>query len=397
MLNLMFKRKPLGNTDFRSKPAMSHSKPTTAKMSRSLIGLSLACLMISTDAHAASVRLKELVNVVGVRENSLVGYGLVVGLNGTGDTESVFFTSQSISSMLGRLGIRVDPEDVRVRNVAAVMVTARLPAFARTGSQIDIQVSSIGNARSLAGGVLLLTPLAGPNGDIYALGQGPVQVGGFHLQAAGSSVQKNQTTTGRVPSGGMVEKTVAPELGKGPVMLALKDPDFTTAARVAEAVNTALGEEVASALDPASIEVKFPDSMLGAPVALLSSIETLEVDADQRAKVVVNERTGTVVAGAKVRIRPVAVAHGGIRIAVEDRTRVSQPAPFAQQGTTQLIPGADLIVEEDSRDVVALPATASVQELVSALNTLGVTPRDLIAILQAMKAAGAIDADLEVL
>lgn len=376
---------------------MSHSKLTTAKMSRSLIGLSLACLMISTDAHAASVRLKELVNVVGVRENSLVGYGLVVGLNGTGDTESVFFTSQSISSMLGRLGIRVDPDDVRVRNVAAVMVTARLPAFARTGSQIDIQVSSIGNARSLAGGVLLLTPLAGPNGDIYALGQGPVQVGGFHLQAAGSSVQKNQTTTGRVPSGGMVEKTVAPELGKGPVMLALKDPDFTTAARVAEAVNTALGEEVASALDPASIEVKFPDSMIGAPVALLSSIETLEVDADQRAKVVVNERTGTVVAGAKVRIRPVAVAHGGIRIAVEDRTRVSQPAPFAQQGTTQLIPGADLIVEEDSRDVVALPATASVQELVSALNTLGVTPRDLIAILQAMKAAGAIDADLEVL
>ena len=188
-----------------------------------------------------------------------------------------------------------------------------------------------------------------------------------------------------------------PDLGKGSVMLALKDPDFTTAARVALAVNDALGEEVASALDPASVQVAFPDSMAGSPVLLLSSIESLEVDADQRAKIVVNERTGTVVAGSKVRIRPVAVAHGGIRIAVEDRTSVSQPGAFARQGSTQVVPGADIFVEEDSRDVVALPATASVQELVGALNTLGVTPRDLIAILQAMKAAGAIDADLEVL
>ena len=385
------------NGRVKSAPYYRKKSPPMRQLSALSFAAMMTTCMVCGDAFAASVRLKELVDVVGVRENSLIGYGLVVGLNGTGDTESVFFTSQSISSMLGRLGIRVDPKDVRVRNVAAVMVTARLPAFTRTGSQIDVQVSSLGNARSLAGGVLLLTPLAGPDGEIYALGQGPVQVGGFNLQAAGSSIQKNQTTTGRVPGGGMVEKSIAPELGKGPIMLALKDPDFTTAARVALAVNEALGEQVASALDPASVQVDFPDSMIGSPVALMSSIETLEVDADQRAKIVVNERTGTVVAGSKVRIRPVAVAHGGIQISVADRTSVSQPGAFAQQGSTQVVPGADILVEEESRDVVALPATASVQELVGALNTLGVTPRDLIAILQAMKAAGAIDADLEVL
>jgi flagellar P-ring protein precursor FlgI len=360
------------------------------------LSLLLAALSLAAPAAAAPVRIKELADVQGVRENALYGYGLVVGLAGTGDSERVFFTSQSISGMLGRLGIRIDPRDVRVRNVAAVMVTARLPTFARPGTRMDVSVSSLGNARSLAGGVLLITPLTGPDGAVYALAQGPVQAGGFDISAAGARLQKNQPTSGSVPGGANVERGVTPNLDGKPLVLGLRRPDFTTAIRIAAAINKSLNEESARALDPAAVEVKIPASFQGKTVALLAQLEALEVDPDQRARIVVSERTGTVVAGQGVRIREVAVAHGGLQIAVTSTPFVSQPAPF---GAGRTISGRQtgVDVRENGKPVVGLPATSSIDDLVKALNLLGVGARDLVAILQAMKAAGAIDAELEVL
>lgn len=357
----------------------------------------LALLALSTRAHAAPVRVKELVDVQGVRENALYGYGLVVGLAGTGDSERVFFTSQSISGMLGRLGIRIDPRDVRVRNVAAVMVTARLPSFSRPGTRMDVSVSSLGNARSLAGGVLLVTPLTGPDGNVYALAQGPVQAGGYDVGAAGARLQKNQPTSGTVPGGGAVERSVVPNLEGKPLLLGLRRPDFTTATRIAAAINKSIGEEVANALDPAGIEVKIPAAWKGKSVSLLAQIEALEVDPDQRARIVISERTGTVVAGQGVRIREVAVAHGGLSIAITQTPFVSQPGPLSGGKT---IAGRATSIdarEGNGKGVVGLPATSSIDDLVKALNLLGAGPRDLVAILQAMKASGAIDAELEVL
>ena len=347
-------------------------------------------------AVAAPVRLKELADVQGMRENALYGYGLVVGLAGTGDTETVFFTSQSISGMLGRLGIRIDPHDVRVRNVAAVMVTTRLPTFSLPGARLDVNVSSMGNARSLAGGVLLVTPLTGADGQVYGLAQGPVQAGGFDVAAYGSSFQKNQPTSGRVPAGATVERAVTTNLDKDALTLGLKRPDFTTANNVAEAINKALGEEAAKAVDPASVVVKVPAAYKGKSVGLMTKLEALQVEADERARVVVSERTGTVVAGERVRIHPVSVAHGGLSISIQATPMVFQPNAFSQGKTTQT-KQAQIDAKEKEKPVIALPATSTVEDLTKALNLLGASPRDLIAILQAMKAAGALDADLEVM
>ena len=352
--------------------------------------------LLAPAVHAAPVRVKELVDVQGVRENALYGYGLVVGLAGTGDSERVFFTSQSISGMLGRLGIRIDPRDVRVRNVAAVMVTARLPSFSRAGTRLDVSVSSLGNARSLAGGVLLVTPLTGPDGNVYALAQGPVQAGGYDVGAGGARLQKNQPTSGTVPGGATVERAVTPNLESKPLLLGLRRPDFTTATRIAEAINKALGEGSAQALDPAGVEIKMPAAFKGKSVSLLAQLEALEVDPDQRARIVVSERTGTVVAGQGVRIREVAVAHGGLSIAITQTPFVSQPGALSAGKTVAgKTPAID--AREAAKPVVGLPATSTVDDLVKALNLLGVGARDLVAILQAMKAAGAIDAELEVL
>jgi len=361
---------------------------------RNALALALLLIVAAPPSRAAPVRVKELAKVQGVRENELFGYGLVVGLAGTGDTERVFFTSQSISSMLGRMGIRIDPREVRVRNVAAVMVTARLPPFSRPGGTLDVSVSSMGNARSLAGGVLLVTPLMGADGAVYALAQGPVQVGGFDASASGSSIRKNHPTAGRVPNGATIEKSVAIDLGAGPLVFALAEPDFTTASRVAAAFNATLGDGAAKALDPASVEVTVPEGE--DRVGLIARLEALSVDADSRAKVAISERTGTVVAGANVRIRPVAVAHGALRITVQDTPLVSQPEPFSD-GRTVRDRYATVDAQETGRGAVALPATSNVDDLVRALDSLGVPPRDLIAILQAIKAAGALDAELEVL
>jgi flagellar P-ring protein FlgI len=352
---------------------------------------------LAATASAAPVRVKELADVQGVRDNALYGYGLVVGLAGTGDSEMVYFTSQSIAGMLGRLGIRIDPKDVRVRNTAAVMVTARLPAFARPGTRLDVNVGSMGNARSLAGGVLLVTPLTGPDGQVYAIAQGPVQAGGFDAASSGTRMQKNQPTSGTVPGGATIERAVAANLEKGPIVLGLRRPDFTTALRIADAVNKSLGGEPARAVDPASVEIKPTAEWRGKLVNLLAKLEVLEVDPDQRAHIVVSERTGTIVAGEGVRIRPVAVAHGGLSIQVNQTPFVSQPNPMARTGRTVTGRTATVEAQEANGRAVALPATSTVEDLVKALNMIGVGPRDLVAVLQAMKAAGAIDADLEVM
>jgi flagellar P-ring protein precursor FlgI len=276
------------------------------------------------------------------------------------------------------------------------MVTARLPAFSRPGTRMDVSVASMGNARSLAGGVLLVTPLTGPDGQVYGLAQGPVQAGGIDVVAFGSSFQKNQPTSGRVPSGATIERAVLPNLEKDALTLGLKRPDFTTANNVAVAINKALGEEAAKAIDPAAIEIKVPAAFKGKSVALMTKIEGLDVDADERARVVVSERTGTVVAGERVRIHPVSVAHGGISISIQANPVVFQPNAFSQGKTVQA-KQAQIDAKEKEKPVVSLPATSTVEELTKALNLLGASPRDLIAILQAMKAAGALDADLEVL
>jgi flagellar P-ring protein FlgI len=365
------------------------------------LAVTLLALLLPSQG-SAKVRVKELADVQGVRDNELFGYGLVVGLAGTGDTERILFTQQSLAGMLGRLGIRIDPKEVRARNVAAVMVTARLPAFVRPGARVDVSAASLGNATSLAGGVLLITPLTAADGQVYAVAQGAVQVGGYDVSAAGSSVRKNTPTAGRVPAGATIERSVAPSLAGATLVLGLRNPDFTTASRIAAAVSAALGGQGAKALDPASIEVTVPDAFKTDPVGLLAKLEALEVDADGRARVVVSERTGTVVAGERVRIRPVAVSHGGLQVSISLKPLVSQPNAAIGQNAganarTVVERAATPEATEESRDTVALPATTTVEELARALTLLGASARDLVSILQAMKAAGALDADLEVI
>jgi len=361
---------------------------------RLLLPLLAAALVLPAPTRAA--RVKDLADVVGVRENALYGYGLVVGLAGTGDTERVLFTSQSVAGMLGRLGIRIDPREVRSRNVAAVMVTAKLPPFGRPGTRLDVAVSSMGNARSISGGVLLVTPLSGGDGKVYAVAQGPVQVAGYDAGTGGASLRKNTPTSGRVPGGGTVERAVEGTLGAGPLTLALRRPDVTTASRIAAAVNAKLGAGVAKALDPAAVELALPEARKEDAIGFLAEVEVLEVEADQRARVVISERTGTLVAGEGVRLRPVAVAHGGLQVRVQREPVVSQPSALGR-GNTISTTSDRTSASEGGQGAVALPATATVEDLARALDLLGASPRDLIAILQAVKAAGALEAELEVL
>jgi flagellar P-ring protein precursor FlgI len=372
---------------------MTATSPPTPRATWTAIAAALALLLFP--ATAAAARVKDLAAVQGVRDNELFGYGLVVGLGGSGDTERVLFTSQSVAGMLGRMGIRVDPRDVRARNVAAVMVTARLPAFSRPGARIDVSVASMGNARSLAGGVLLITPLTAADGQVYAVSQGSLQVGGFDAAASGSSVRKNTPTSGRIPGGATVERAVQPALAGGPLVLGLHRPDFTTASRIAAKVNEALGAGSAKALDPAAVEIAAPAA--GADlVALVAKVEALEVESDARARIVVSERTGTVVAGERVRIRPVMVSHGGLQVSISSQPVISQPAPYSL-GRTVVDRSATAGASEESRGAVALPATTTVADLAKALDLLGASARDLVSILQAMNVAGALEAELEVI
>jgi flagellar P-ring protein precursor FlgI len=347
---------------------------------------------------AQAVRIKDIAEIEGVRSNKLVGYGLVIGLNGTGDKAGTEFTIQSLVNMLERMGVKVDRTKVKVENVAAVMVTADLPPFSRQGTRIDALVSSIGDAESLQGGTLVLTPLKGPDGLIYAVAQGPISIGGgFAASGAAASVQKNHPTVGRIVNGTLIEREVPlPFRDKRAIHINLRQPDFTTALRLAEAVNTALGGEFAIPLDGGTVRMEIPPAYRGDIVELVASVETLNVTPDRVARVVFDEKTGTVVIGEGVRISAVAISHGNLSMVIKERPEASQPLPFSE-GETVVTPNTQLSVKEEKASVILMPEGVSIQEVVSALNAIGVSPRDLIAIFQALKEAGALQAELKIM
>jgi flagellar P-ring protein precursor FlgI len=354
----------------------------------------LAVLVGTTQA----ARVKDISSIAGVRDNQLIGYGLVVGLNGTGDGTRSEFTTQALSNMLKSLGLTIDPDAIRVNNVAAVMATATLSPFARAGGRLDVLVSSLGDAASLQGGTLLLTPLRAPNGEIYAMAQGPVSIGGFAASGrAGGGVQKNHPTVGHIAEGALVEREVPFQFdGREQFRLILHQPDFTTSFRLTQIINTQLGQDVARAVDGGTIEVRVPEVQRQHLVEFVSTLEHMEVTPDNVAKVVLDERTGTVVIGENVRIATVAVAHGNLSIEIKENRQVSQPAPLSQ-GTTVVTPDSDVRVTEERSNLLLLPEAVTIRDLVRALNAIGVTPRDLMAIFQAIKAAGALQAQLEIM
>jgi len=356
-------------------------------------------ILFGVFGQAYGARIKDLADIKGVRQNQLVGYGLVVGLNGTGDSKDAIFTIQSFASMLERMGVTVRAEDIEVDNVAAVMVTADLPAFARTGSRIDVLVSSIGDAENLQGGTLMFTPLKGADGQVYAIAQGPVSTGGFSVGSdSGSGVQKNFPTVGRAVNGGIIEKEIVSNFNnKLSLTLNLHRADFTTASRVAQAINIAFYDQIARTHDAGTIEVQVPEKYRGDTVALVTMIERLGVTPDVVSKVVINERTGTVIMGEGVRISTIAIAHGNLSIEIKENQNVSQPLPFSRSGRTVVTPDSEVSVQEGKNPIFLVESGVSIGEVVKALNALGVSPRDLIAIFQALKAAGALQAELEII
>jgi len=355
-------------------------------------------ILLMPDANAA--RIKDIADIKGVRQNQLVGYGLVVGLEGTGDSDDALFTIQSLASLLEKMGVTVQPDDIAdVENVAAVMVTTDLPAFASQGSRIDVLVSSIGDAENLQGGTLLFTPLKGADGSVYAVAQGPVSTGGFAVSGnSGDEVQKNFPTVGRVVGGALVEKEIHSNFNqKDSLTLTLHEPDFTTASRVAQAINRAFYSQLAQTENAASIRVNVPENYLGNTVQFVTMVESLGVTPDMVSKVVVNERTGTVIMGENVRIATIAIAHGNLSIQIDESQNVSQPLPFSRGGRTVVTPESDIVVQEGKNPIFLVESGVSIGEVVKALNALGVSPRDLIAIFQALKAAGALQAELEII
>jgi flagellar P-ring protein precursor FlgI len=361
----------------------------------------LACLIVALGwaPSAQAARLKEIATVQGVRGNALVGYGLVVGLDGTGDqTTSTPFTSQSLNAMLQQMGVTVPPGTVmQIKNVAAVMVTAQLPAFAQPGQAIDVVVSSLGNAKSLRGGTLIATPLKGVDGQIYAIGQGNLIVSGAGASSGGSKVQINHLSVGRIPDGATVERSVPTSLNQGDYLqLDLNASDYSTARQVARAINREMGEGLAQAMDGRTVRVRMPPPG-GERVGFLADIENLTVDqATPAAKVVINARTGSVVMNQAVSLSSCAVAHGSLSVTISSTPSVSQPGPFSQ-GQTTVTQKSDISIKQEPGNVIELPASAKLADVVRALNALGATPQDLLAILQGMKTAGALNAELEVI
>ena len=338
-------------------------------------------------------RLKDIADIEGVRGNQLLGYGLVVGLNGTGDGK-LDFTQKSISNMLEKMGIRVNPVDIKVKNVAAVMVTATLPPFSRPGSKIDVAVSSMGDAKSLQGGTLLLTTLKGADGNTYAVAQGQTNLGGFSVSDGGDSAQKNHPTVAVIPQGAIVERAIPFDLFQSrKIRVVLREPDFTTMTQVVHSINARLGKPVALAMDSASVEVLIDQDQQTDPIKIVSMLEQVKIDQDLGAKVVVNERTGTIVMGSHVTISKVALAHGNLNIAIRSETDVSQPNALAA-GNTAEVTNTDITVGEDVEALQIVGGEVTLGDVVKALNALGATPRDLISIFSALKAAGALNAEL---
>ncbi|HJT12373.1 MAG TPA: flagellar basal body P-ring protein FlgI [Dongiaceae bacterium] len=363
------------------------------------LALALALLAPGLIAPAAATsRIKDIADFEGVRENQLVGYGIVVGLNGTGDDlESAIFTRESLIGMLERLGVNARDEDLETENVAAVMVTASLPPFARQGAEIDVTISALGDASSLQGGTLLVTPMVGADGEVYAVAQGQVTIGGFSAAGAAESVLRGVPTSGRIARGAIVEREVPFDLGAlQTVNIALRNPDFTTARRIADAINTELDRDVAYPQDSGTVVLNV--SMGGGdPAALLTNIETLPIEPDLPAKVVIDENTGVIVMGDTVRISRVAVAQGNLTIRITETPQVSQPNPFSNTGVTVVVPRTNVEVQEDAdRKLAVIEPGVTLEELVAGLNSLGVSPRDMISILQTIKTAGALQAELMV-
>lgn len=364
---------------------------------RFLAGLAIFVPLLAAPGGA---RLKDLVSIEGVRDNQLVGYGLVVGLNGTGDKRQTVFTSQSLTNLLARMGVQVSPSAILVRNTAAVLVTANLPPFAQPGTRIDISVAAIGDSTNLQGGVLILTPLKAPDGQVYAAAQGSVVTGGFVAgKGGGSSQTVNHPTAGRIPSGALVERLAPSIAPSGRIKLQLRLADFTNAARVASAINQKFGSasaQPARAENSSLILVDTPPAYQAKPVEFLGELESLVVDTDRPARIVVNERTGTIVMGKDVRIAPVAILHGTLTVEIQTALNVSQPQPLST-GQTTVTPQVNVTAKEEKARNVVLKQGASVEELVRALTAIGSTPRDIIAILQNLKASGALEAELEVI
>jgi flagellar P-ring protein FlgI len=364
-----------------------------------LSALFWAILALASQLAPAATRLKDLASIEGVRDNQLVGYGLVVGLAGTGDRKQSVFSAQSLTNMLSRMGVTVDPTAIQVRNTAAVMVTGTLPPFAQPGSRIDVTAAAIGDAQNLQGGLLVLTPLRGADGSVYAVGQGAVVTGGFSAARTGTQQTVNHPTVGRVPSGGIVERASPTPAPGRRVRLQLRQADFTTAARVAEAVNRNFSSgapRLARAENSGLVAVDIPPAYAERTIEFVSELENLSVDADRAARVVVNERTGTIVMGKDLHVAPVAVMHGNLTVEIQTTFQVSQPQPLAT-GTTEVVPQVTLGAKEEKAKNIILKDGATVEDLVRALSAIGSTPRDIIAILQNLRAAGALEAELEVM
>jgi len=366
------------------------------------MGLAIAALAwvaLLADAHASS-RIKDLVDIEGVRENQLVGYGLVVGLNGTGDTlNNSPFTLQSLTAMLERLGVNTRGANLRTANVAAVMVTSNLPAFSTQGTRIDVTVSALGDATSLQGGTLLVTPWLGADGEVYAVAQGSLAVGGFSAEGAAAPITRDVPTVGRISNGALVEREITYAIDEmTSLRLSLRNPDFTTSRRIADAINAFLGVSVATPLDPSTVRFTLPDNTDRSIVSYLTDIEQLRIDPDQPARVVIDEQSGIIVMGRDVRVSQVAVAQGNLTVTVTETPQVSQPAPFSELGETVVVPRTEVTVDdENTHQLAVVDSGVSLYQLVDALNALGIGPRDMISILQAIKASGALQAEIEVM
>lgn len=355
----------------------------------------LAAILAVLPHCGAATRLKDLVSIEGVRENQLIGYGVVVGLAGTGDRQQTVFSNQSLTNVLERMGIAVSPTAIRVKNTAAVMVTAVLPPFAQPGMRIDITVAAIGDAANLQGGILVLTSLRGADGQVYAVAQGPVVTGGFAAGRGGATQTVNHPTVGRAPGGASVERAAPSVAPKSVVKLQIQQADFTTSTRIVEAINKKF-TGAARAENPGLIAVAVPPDLSARTTEFIASLESLTVEADRPARVVINERTGTIVMGKEVRIAPVAILHGNLNVEIQTSLDVSQPAPLSN-GTTQVLPQTATTVKEEKARNVILKQGATVEELVRALAAIGSTPRDVIAILQSLRGAGALEAELDVI
>jgi flagellar P-ring protein precursor FlgI len=371
--------------------------PFIVRLIAFLFGAALVAAPIPVLAFS---RVKDLVEIEGIRDNMLVGYGLVVGLNHTGDSlQNAPFTQESIQTLLERLGVNTGNANMQTKDVAAVMVTANLPAFSSSGTRIDVTVSAMGDAKDLLGGMLLVTPLFGADGQTYAVAQGPVATGSFSAQGEAASVTRGVPTAGRISNGAIVERETGFHLASmDQVKLSLHNPDLTTASRIASAVNSYLGSNAATAMDPANVELHVPANYTGGVMGLLTDIEQVKVDPDQPAKVIIDQTSGVIVMGADVRVSAVAIAQGNLTIRVTETPQVSQPSPFSTTGTTQLVPRTQIQIDEGKGNkMTVLHPGVSLQSLVDGLNALGVGPRDIISILQAIKAAGALQADIQII